>query len=62
MRRWFLTPSCDRSRDVTADPFIVLHEAMDRVVGDAFGLRYRHAHQVAMRVEEAAVRAAIPKY
>ena len=43
---------------VAADPFIILHEAVERVVGDKLGLRYQHAHQIALRVEEAAVRAA----
>ena len=45
-------------RRVAADPFIALHEAVERVVGDALGLKYQHAHQIALRVEEAAVRAA----
>src|SRR5207302_464899 len=45
-------------RRVAADPFIILHEAVERVMGDALGLKYQHAHQIALRVEEAAVRAA----
>ena len=45
-------------RRVAADPFIVLHEAVERVIGDALGLTYQNAHQIALRVEEAAVRAA----
>jgi hypothetical protein len=45
-------------RRVAADPFIVLHEAVERAVGDRLGLTYQHAHQIALRVEEAAVRAA----
>lgn len=43
---------------VAADPFIILHEAIERAVGDRLGLSYQHAHQIALRVEEAAVRAA----
>jgi hypothetical protein len=43
---------------VPADPFIILHEAIERAVGDRLGLSYQHAHQIALRVEEAAVRAA----
>src|SRR5579864_2561960 len=45
-------------RRVAADPFIILHEAIERAVGDRVGLSYQHAHQIALRVEEAAVRAA----
>jgi len=45
-------------RRVTPDPFIILHEAVERVVGDALTLTYQQAHQIAMRVEEAAIRAA----
>lgn len=45
-------------RRVAAEPFIVLHEAVERAVGDRLGLKYQHAHQIALRVEEAAVRAA----
>lgn len=45
-------------RRVTADPFIILHESVERAVGDRLRLRYQHAHQIALRAEEAAVRAA----
>jgi hypothetical protein len=47
-----------RGRRVSPDPFIVLHEAVERAVGDRLKLKYQHAHQIALRVEEAAVRAA----
>jgi hypothetical protein len=47
-----------RGRRIAADPFIILHEAVERVVGDRLRLHYQHAHQIALRVEEAAVRAA----
>ncbi len=46
------------SRRVEVDPFVALHEAIERAVGDRLGLTYQHAHQIALRVEEAAVRAA----
>lgn len=45
-------------RRLAPDPFIVIHEAVERVVGDGLRLSYQHAHQIALRVEEAAVRAA----
>jgi hypothetical protein len=47
-----------RGRRIAADPFIIIHEAIERVVGDSLKLDYQHAHQIALRVEEAAVRAA----
>ena len=46
-----------RGRRIAADPFIIIHEAIERVVGDRLRLHYQHAHQIALRVEEAAVRA-----
>ena len=46
------------SRRVEVDPFVALHEAIERAVGDRLGLTYQHAHQIALRAEEAAVRAA----
>lgn len=45
-------------RRVSADPFIILHEAIERAVGDRLRLRYQLAHQIALRAEEAAVRGA----
>ena len=45
-------------RRVEVDPFVALHEAVERAVGDRLGLTYQHAHQIALRAEEAAVRAA----
>ncbi len=40
------------------DPFLVLHESVEKSLIDELGLVYQHAHQIALRAEEAAVRAA----
>jgi hypothetical protein len=40
------------------DKFLVLHEAVEKAMIDSWGLHYQHAHQIALRAEEAAVRAA----
>jgi hypothetical protein len=40
------------------DKFLILHEATEKAMIDCWGLRYQHAHQIALRAEEAAVRAA----
>lgn len=37
--------------------FLFLHEAVEKAMLTAFGLRYQHAHQIALRIEQAAVRA-----
>jgi hypothetical protein len=37
--------------------FLILHEATEKAVIDTWGLHYQHAHQIALRAEEAAVRA-----
>jgi hypothetical protein len=47
-----------RGRRVNIDRFLVLHEAVEKSLLDALGLHYQHAHQIALRAEEAAVRAA----
>ena len=47
-----------RGRRVAVDPFLVLHEAVEKSLIDTLGLRYQHAHQIALRAEEAAVNAA----
>ena len=39
------------------DRFLVLHEATEKAMIDCWGLPYQHAHQIALRAEEAAVRA-----
>jgi hypothetical protein len=40
------------------DKFLILHEATEKAMIDTWGLHYQHAHQIALRAEEAAVRAA----
>ncbi|MDP9172317.1 MAG: hypothetical protein M3O30_00425 [Planctomycetota bacterium] len=40
------------------DQFLILHEATEKAMIDCWGLCYQHAHQIALRAEEAAVRAA----
>jgi hypothetical protein len=40
------------------DKFLILHEAVEKAMIDSWSLHYQHAHQIALRAEEAAVRAA----
>ncbi|MBI1729323.1 hypothetical protein HYR53_01710 [Candidatus Acetothermia bacterium] len=40
------------------DKFLILHEATEMALIDLWKLHYQHAHQIALRAEEAAVRAA----
>jgi hypothetical protein len=47
-----------RGKRVGVDRFLVLHEAVEKSLLDSLGLHYQHAHQIALRAEEAAVRAA----
>jgi hypothetical protein len=42
---------------VDIDRYLLLHEAVEKSLIDTLGLRYQHAHQVALRAEQAAVRA-----
>ena len=42
---------------ISTDKFLVLHETLEKAVIDTLGLVYQHAHQLALREEEAAVRA-----
>jgi hypothetical protein len=46
-----------RGRQVKIDRFLILHEAVEKTLMDHLGLRYLHAHQIATRAEQAAVRA-----
>ncbi len=46
-----------RDRRVGVDQFLILHEAVEKALLDKLGLHYQHAHQIALRAEEAAVRA-----
>jgi hypothetical protein len=47
-----------RGRKVDTDRFLILHEAVEKTLIDQLGLHYLHAHQIATRAEQAAVRAA----
>ncbi len=47
-----------RGRNIEADRFLILHEEVEKTLIDQLGLHYLHAHQIATRAEEAAVRAA----
>jgi hypothetical protein len=47
-----------RGRAVDTDRFLILHEEVEKTLIDQLGLHYLHAHQIATRAEEAAVRAA----
>ena len=40
------------------DEFLVLHEMVEKTLLDQLHLHYLHAHQIALRTEQAAVRAA----
>jgi len=45
-------------REVNTDRFLILHEEVEKTLIDQLGLHYLHAHQIATRAEQAAVRAA----
>jgi hypothetical protein len=47
-----------KGRDVDTDRYLVLHEEVEKTMIDQLGLHYLHAHQIALRAEQAAVRAA----
>src|SRR6266516_7444606 len=47
-----------RGREINTDRFLILHEEVEKTLIDQLGLHYLHAHQIAARAEEAAVRAA----
>jgi hypothetical protein len=47
-----------RGRAIETDRFLVLHEEVEKTLIDRLGLHYLHAHQIATRAEQAAVRAA----
>ncbi len=46
-----------RSRKIDTDRFLILHEEVEKTLIDQLGLHYLHAHQIATRAEQAAVRA-----
>jgi hypothetical protein len=37
-------------------PFVILHESVEKSIVDELGLIYQHAHQLAQRLEQAAIR------
>ena len=43
---------------VEVDRYLILHEAVEKSLLDDLGLKYQHAHQIALRAEQAAVKAA----
>lgn len=47
-----------RRREIETDRFLILHEEVEKTLIDQLDLHYLHAHQIATRAEEAAVRAA----
>ena len=44
-----------RGRKIEVDRYLVLHETVEKTLIDQLGLHYQHAHQIALRAEEAAV-------
>jgi hypothetical protein len=47
-----------RRRTIDTDRYLMLHEEVEKTLIDQLGLHYLHAHQIATRAEQAAVRAA----
>jgi uncharacterized protein (DUF1684 family) len=47
-----------RGRAIETDRFLILHEEVEKTLIDRLNLHYLHAHQIATRAEQAAVRAA----
>ncbi len=45
-------------RTIDTDRFLILHEEVEKTLIDQLGLHYLHAHQIATRAEQAAVRSA----
>jgi hypothetical protein len=46
-----------KGRTIEVDRYLILHEEVEKTLIDQLGLHYQHAHQIATRAEEAAVRA-----
>lgn len=46
-----------KNRTVLVDRYLILHETVEKSLIDELNLHYLHAHQIATRAEEAAVRA-----
>jgi hypothetical protein len=47
-----------RRREINTDRYLILHEEVEKTLIDQLGLHYLHAHQIATRAEQAAIRAA----
>ena|SRR6202030_2529198 len=47
-----------KGRVIETDRFLILHEEVEKTLIDQLNLHYLHAHQIATRAEQAAVRAA----
>jgi hypothetical protein len=45
-------------REIATDRYLILHEEVEKTLIDQLNLHYLHAHQIASRAEQAAVRAA----
>src|SRR6266581_4644257 len=45
-------------REIETDAFLILHEEVEKTLIDQLNLHYLHAHQIASRAEQAAVRSA----
>lgn len=50
------TMTC-KGRRIEVDRYLIMHEEVEKTLIDQLGLHYLHAHQIATRAEEAAVRA-----
>jgi hypothetical protein len=46
-----------KGRNIAVDRYLLLHEEVEKTLIDQLHLHYQHAHQIATRAEEAAVRA-----
>ena len=46
-----------RGKKIEVDRYLILHEEVEKTLIAQLGLHYQHAHQIATRAEEAAVRA-----
>jgi hypothetical protein len=47
-----------QGREIDTDRYLILHEEVEKTLIDQLNLHYLHAHQIASRAEQAAVRAA----
>ncbi|MDR3419051.1 MAG: hypothetical protein P4L83_22990 [Nevskia sp.] len=45
-----------QGRHISTDRFLIVHEAVEKSLIQLLGLHYLHAHQIALRAEQAAVR------